>query len=44
MLDEPTTRAPGARPRERDDHSMQVVEYGLAFVAVAAAFLLAFIR
>jgi hypothetical protein len=44
MLEEPTAVASAARTRERDDHSMQVVEYGLAIVAVAAAFLLALVR
>jgi hypothetical protein len=44
MLKEPTTGAATVRTPERDDHSMKLVEYGLAIVAVAAALLLALIR
>ena len=29
---------------DRDEHSMQLIEYGLAIVAVAAAILLAVVR
>jgi hypothetical protein len=43
MLDEPTT-GPTSPRTHRDDRSMQLVEYALALVAVAAALLLAFVR
>jgi len=44
MLDERTTGRPTTRTGAHDDHSMQLLEYVLAIVAVGAAFLLAFVR
>ena len=43
LLDETTGGTP-AKPTPRDDRSMTMLEYGLASVAVVAAFLLAVIR
>jgi hypothetical protein len=41
MLDEPTVVPTTSEASDRDEHSMQVVEYGLAIVALLAAVLLA---
>jgi hypothetical protein len=44
MLDERGVVRPETDTAERDDHSMQLTEYTLAFIALAAAVLLAVAR
>jgi hypothetical protein len=44
MLEERRSAEPNVVIADRDEHSMQVIEYGLAIVAVAVAFLLAIVR
>jgi hypothetical protein len=44
MLEERATGQVEVEVREHDDRSMQLIEYGLAIVAVAAAVLLAVVR
>jgi hypothetical protein len=44
MLDESGVVRPQIHSRDRDDHSMQLIEYTLAIVALAAAVLLAIVR
>ena len=44
MLDEAQSAAADGEVRERDEQSMQVMEYALALVAVGAALLLAVLR
>jgi hypothetical protein len=44
MREEPVTGTAGPELLERDEHSMKLVEYGLAIVAVLAAVLLAIVR
>jgi hypothetical protein len=44
MLDERGVVRPETHTAERDDHSMQLTEYALAFIALAAAVLLAVAR
>jgi hypothetical protein len=44
MLEERGSADSGAVVADRDEHSMQLIEYGLAIVAVAAAVLLAVFR
>jgi len=44
MLDERGTVRPEIDAGERDDHSMQLTEYALALIALAAAVLLAVAR
>jgi hypothetical protein len=34
----------GETPTDTDDHSMRIVEYGLALIAAVAAAILAFVR
>ena len=44
MLDERGANRPEIETGERDDHSMQLTEYLLAIVALAAAIVLAVVR
>jgi hypothetical protein len=44
MREEPVIRAADPELLERDEHSMKLLEYGLAIVAVLAAVLLAIVR
>jgi hypothetical protein len=44
MLDERGAVRPQIDSRDRDDHSMQLTEYALAIIALAAAILLAVAR
>ena len=44
MLDERGAGRPEIRSGDRDDHSMQLTEYALAIIALAAAVVLAIIR
>jgi hypothetical protein len=44
MLEERGSADSGTVVADRDEHSMQVIEYGLAIVAVVAAVLLAVFR
>jgi hypothetical protein len=44
MLDERGIVRPEADMEERDEQSMQMIEYALAIIAVAAALLLAGVR
>lgn len=44
MREEPVNTAADPELLERDEHSMQLLEYGLAIVAVVAAVLLAIVR
>ena len=44
MLDERGAIRPNVDVGERDDHSMQLIEYALAIIAVAAAVVLAVVR
>ena len=44
MLDERGVVRPEIHTAERDDHSMKLTEYALAFIALAAAVLLAVAR
>ena len=44
MLDERGVGGPEMQSGERDDHSMQLTEYVLAIIALAAAVLLAVAR
>ena len=44
MLDERGVVHPKIPSGDRDDHSMQLTEYALAIIAVAAAVLLALVR
>lgn len=44
MLDERGVVRPEAHSGDRDDHSMQLTEYALAIIALAAAVLLAAVR
>ena len=44
MLDERGVVRPESQSAERDDYSMQLTEYALAIIALAAAVLLAIVR
>jgi hypothetical protein len=44
MLDERGVVRPESQSADRDDHSMQLTEYALAIIALAAAVLLAIVR
>ena len=44
MLEERESAESRTVVADRDEHSMQLIEYGLAIVAVAAAVLLAVVR
>jgi hypothetical protein len=44
MLDERGVVRPESQSADRDDHSMQLTEYALAIIALAAAVLLAIAR
>lgn len=44
MLDERGVVRPEINSGDRDDHSMQLTEYALAIIALAAAVLLAIVR
>ena len=44
MLDERAVVHPEIQSGDRDDHSMQLIEYALAIIALAAAVLLAVVR
>ena len=44
MLEERGSAESGTVVADRDEHSMQLIEYALAIVAVAAAILLAVVR
>jgi hypothetical protein len=44
MLDERGVVRPEIHAGDRDDHSMQLTEYALAIIALAAAILLAIVR
>ena len=44
MLEERGSAKPRTVVADRDEHSMQLIEYSLAIVAVAAAVLLAIVR
>jgi hypothetical protein len=44
MLDERGAIRPEIEAGDQDDHSMQLTEYALAFIALAAAVLLAVVR